>query len=542
MLYKVFDFAAKEAADVMVPRPDVVALSVEMPAGGGAPRRARLAVHALPGLPRVARRHLRHPARARPHLGAERLRDRRVSSSPSCSGPRTSCPRRRIWAPCSASSADEPAHGDRRRRVRLDDGHRHAGGHRRGDRRRHRGRVRPARRVGRADRRDVRSGSTARSRSTTSTRSSAPTLEHEDFHTIGGLRLRPPRPGRRAGRRGARGRASAHRARGRGVAHRAACEVEFLGEELGGRRRARRGRAAAEPPGPRDAPRFALATSVSTSSPRSPPRSRSRCRSWRSAGRSTTSAATRSISGSSASRCSCPLPLLALPAGHVADRFPRRTVFALAIGDDAVLASGSSRSPARARRRLAVLPPRLRDWCRLGDRGARRRARDAVARAAETCSCVRSRVRSVALPGRRDRRARARRAALRRRPELVYGLAAVLSLVSLVAILALRAGATAPTAMRPTSEPPRRRPPRAAHAGAVRGDLARPLRRALRWRRCAASGLREGRPRRRARPGSASCAPRRPPAPCLMRSSSTRRPSGGARAGRSAHSSSVPSG
>jgi putative hemolysin len=31
MLYKVFDFAEKEAADVMVPRPDVVALSVSMP-------------------------------------------------------------------------------------------------------------------------------------------------------------------------------------------------------------------------------------------------------------------------------------------------------------------------------------------------------------------------------------------------------------------------------------------------------------------------------------------------------------------------------
>ena len=32
MLYKVFDFAEKEAADVMVPRPDVVGISVEMPA------------------------------------------------------------------------------------------------------------------------------------------------------------------------------------------------------------------------------------------------------------------------------------------------------------------------------------------------------------------------------------------------------------------------------------------------------------------------------------------------------------------------------
>src|SRR5205085_3794644 len=31
MLYKVFDFADKEVSDVMVPRPEVVALSIELP-------------------------------------------------------------------------------------------------------------------------------------------------------------------------------------------------------------------------------------------------------------------------------------------------------------------------------------------------------------------------------------------------------------------------------------------------------------------------------------------------------------------------------
>ncbi|HKY25733.1 MAG TPA: MFS transporter, partial [Gaiella sp.] len=35
-----------------------------------------------------------------------------------------------------------------------------------------------------------------------------------------------------------------------------------------------------------------------------------------------------------------PLPLLALPAGHLADRYPRRTVLALAIGLDAAVAIG----------------------------------------------------------------------------------------------------------------------------------------------------------------------------------------------------------
>src|SRR5687768_5658791 len=35
-----------------------------------------------------------------------------------------------------------------------------------------------------------------------------------------------------------------------------------------------------------------------------------------------------------------PLPLLALPAGHLADRYPRRTILALAIGVDAAVALG----------------------------------------------------------------------------------------------------------------------------------------------------------------------------------------------------------
>jgi hypothetical protein len=35
-----------------------------------------------------------------------------------------------------------------------------------------------------------------------------------------------------------------------------------------------------------------------------------------------------------------PLPLLALPAGHLADRYPRRTILALAIGQDAAVAVG----------------------------------------------------------------------------------------------------------------------------------------------------------------------------------------------------------
>ena len=94
--------------------------------------------------------------------------------------------------------AHEPAHGGRRRRVRGDAGDRHARGPARGDRRRDRGRVRPARRVrgarrreDGADRRHVPDRRLQRD-------SSGPTLEHEDYHTVAGLRLRPARPCRRA--------------------------------------------------------------------------------------------------------------------------------------------------------------------------------------------------------------------------------------------------------------------------------------------------------------------------------------------------------
>ncbi len=46
-----------------------------------------------------------------------------------------------------------------------------------------------------------------------------------------------------------------------------------------------------------------------------------------------------------------PLPLLALPAGHIADRLPRRLVYAAAIGVDILIAAACSSSPSRARAR-----------------------------------------------------------------------------------------------------------------------------------------------------------------------------------------------
>ena len=123
-------------------------------ARGGAARRARVALHALPGLPRVARRDRRDPPRARPRLGAARQRHRRGRAR---GAPAPRLRRARDEGSRRAARrvpAHEPAHVGRRRRVRRDAGDRHARGPARGDRRRDRGRVRPSRRVDRAGQRD----------------------------------------------------------------------------------------------------------------------------------------------------------------------------------------------------------------------------------------------------------------------------------------------------------------------------------------------------------------------------------------------------
>ena len=154
MLYKVFDFADKEVADVMVPRPEVVALSIDLP-----PEECLAAVIDSPYTRYPVYRetldnvvgmlHVRDLFSA---LRRSRHRERptsRRSSAPAYIVPET----KDLAAMLHRVPAHEAAHGDRRRRVRGDAGHRHARGPARGDRRRDRGRVRPARRVRRADRR-----------------------------------------------------------------------------------------------------------------------------------------------------------------------------------------------------------------------------------------------------------------------------------------------------------------------------------------------------------------------------------------------------
>ena len=148
-----------------------------------------------------------------------------------------------------------------------------------------------------------------------------------------------------------------------------------------------------------------------------------------------------------------PLPLLALPAGHRADRYPRRTLLALAtLLDAAVMLGLLSRHPSGSRCDLALLRARVRHGRRDGARLPGLAGDDAVARAA------------------RDPRARARpcgrssfQASVIAGPalggllfaihsELVYAVAASLSLVSLVGmLLAPRRARRRPAARRPTS-------------------------------------------------------------------------------------------
>ncbi len=154
MVYKVFDFADKEAHEVMVPAAAGGRALGRPPAAGGARRRDRLALHALPGLSRVARRRARASSTFATSSRRSTTAASTTSRSRTSSGPPTSCPRRRTWPRCSRSSARQNQHmAHRRRRVRRGRRHRHARGPARGDRGRDRGRVRPSGRVGRARRR-----------------------------------------------------------------------------------------------------------------------------------------------------------------------------------------------------------------------------------------------------------------------------------------------------------------------------------------------------------------------------------------------------
>ena len=150
MVYKVFDFAEKEAHEVMVPRPQVVALSVDLP-----PQEALAAVIDSPYTRYPVYRdsldnvlgllHVRDLFKALYAVGVDEVKVEDLVR-PGLRRPRDEGPGR---APAGVPRP-EPAHGDRRGRVRQRGRDRHARGSPRGDRGRDRGRVRPAGRVGRA--------------------------------------------------------------------------------------------------------------------------------------------------------------------------------------------------------------------------------------------------------------------------------------------------------------------------------------------------------------------------------------------------------
>jgi hypothetical protein len=135
-----------------------------------------------------------------------------------------------------------------------------------------------------------------------------------------------------------------------------------------------------------------------------------------------------------------PLPLLALPAGHLADRAPRRTVLALAIALDAVVAVGLlgvTRSGADETWPFFALAFLTGVASALGAPASRALTPSLVPReilvralAMRSVAFQASVIGGPALGG----------LLFAVQPELVYGLAAVLSLVSLAGTLALRAG------------------------------------------------------------------------------------------------------
>ena len=208
------------------------------------------------------------------------------------------------------------------------------------------------------------------------------TLEHEDYHTVAGLRLRPDRAGRRARRRGALRRPAVHGAGRRGLADPAARGRVPAGAGAG--RRGRRGgvdrnrstaAAGDSPLRHRDFVLFLgvmLATGFAIEM------------SFVAIGWQVYAVRSNPLDlGLVGLAMFIPLPLLALPAGHLADRFPRRTLLAIAIALDVGDHARAARRHARRRRRdVAVLPARVRDGCRVGARRAGLPRADAVARAA----------------------------------------------------------------------------------------------------------------------------------------------------------------
>ncbi|MGI8975042.1 MAG: MFS transporter [Gaiella sp.] len=135
-----------------------------------------------------------------------------------------------------------------------------------------------------------------------------------------------------------------------------------------------------------------------------------------------------------------PLPLLALPAGHLADRFPRRTVLALAIALDTVVALGLlavTRAGADSTWPFFALAFGTGVASALGAPAARALTPSLVPREVLVRALAQ---RSVAFQVAVIGGPAVGGLLFALHPELVYAVAAALSVVSLLVTLALRAG------------------------------------------------------------------------------------------------------
>jgi transmembrane secretion effector len=135
-----------------------------------------------------------------------------------------------------------------------------------------------------------------------------------------------------------------------------------------------------------------------------------------------------------------PLPLLALPAGHLADRYPRRTILALSVGLDALVAVGLlavTRSGADETWPFFALAFGTGVASAIGAPAGRALTPSLVPESMLVRALAQ---RSVALQLSVIGGPAVGGLLFAIRPELVYAVATLFSLVALIAVLALRAG------------------------------------------------------------------------------------------------------
>ena len=187
LIHSIFEFGDTVVREVMVPRPDMVAVEADATVDEAIAHRDRRGQVAAAGVRRDDRQH----RRARVPEGPRRRAAAAARATSRCSQMlRPRALRARVEARRRAAARDadrEVPHGDRRRRVRRHRRPRHARGPARGDRRRDHRRVRRRGTAGRAAARTARCACPGARRSTRSTSCSTPTCPQDEWDTVGGL-------------------------------------------------------------------------------------------------------------------------------------------------------------------------------------------------------------------------------------------------------------------------------------------------------------------------------------------------------------------